>query len=44
MSNQDKGLLEAERVLGPLPMVAWCCHYIKENFVALFRRGLAPEF
>jgi hypothetical protein len=24
--------------------VAWCCHHIKENFVALFGRGLAPEF
>ncbi|OBT60104.1 hypothetical protein VE03_10593 [Pseudogymnoascus sp. 23342-1-I1] len=39
-----QGLLEAERVLRPLPIMAWCCHHIKENFVALFGRGLAPEF
>ena len=44
LSNRDKGLLLAERVLGPLASVAWCCHHVKENFVMKFGRALQPFF
>lgn len=44
LSDRDKGLLEAERVLGPHLVVAWCCHHVKENFVLKFSRSLEPLF
>lgn len=44
LSDRDKGLLEAERVLGPLVVAAWCCHHIKENFALKFSRSLGPFF
>jgi transposase-like protein len=44
ISDRDKGLLLAEPILGPLMVVAHCCHHIKENFTEKFGRGLAPLF
>jgi hypothetical protein len=44
VSDRDKGLTEAERVLGVLVVVAWCCHHLKENFTEKFGRALAPLF
>ncbi len=42
LSDRDKGLLTAERVLGPLVAVAWCCYHLKENFVQKSGRALQP--
>jgi len=36
--------MEAEKVLGVLVVVAWCCHHLKENFIEKFGRALAPLF
>jgi len=44
VSDRDKGLQEAEKALGPLVVVAWCCHHLKNNFTEKFGRGLAPAF
>jgi hypothetical protein len=44
LSDRDKGLLEVERVLGPLVVAAWCYHYIKENFALKFSWSLEPFF
>jgi hypothetical protein len=44
ISDRDKGLQEAERTLGRMVMVAWCCHHLKENFTEKFGRRLAPLF
>jgi hypothetical protein len=44
ISDRDKGLIEAEAILGSRITPAWCCHHIKENFTTKFGRGLAPEF
>jgi hypothetical protein len=44
VSDRDKGLLEAERVLGPHVVVAWCCHHLKDNFCKAHGKGLAPHF
>jgi transposase-like protein len=44
ISDRDKGLLLAEPILGPLMVVAHCCHHIKENFTDKFGRSLASLF
>ena len=44
ISDQDKGLLLAEPILGPLMIAAHCCHHLKENFIEKFGHGLAPQF
>ena len=36
--------MEAEKVLGVLVVVAWCCHHLKENFTKKFGRALALLF
>lgn len=33
ISDRDKGLMEAEEVLGPVVVRALCCRHLKENFV-----------
>jgi transposase-like protein len=32
ISDRDKGLLEAERILSPVVETAWCCLHILANF------------
>ena len=44
ISDQDKGLLEAEEVLGTLVIRAHCCWHLKENFKEKFGRGLVSAF
>lgn len=44
ISDRDKGLIEAEVVLGGRVVVAWCCHHLKENFTERFGRAMAPLF
>jgi len=44
ISDRDKGLLEAEEVLGTLIIRAHCCWHLKENFTEKFGRGLASAF
>lgn len=44
ISDRDKGLLQAEEVLGPRICRGYCCHHLKQNFVGKFGRGLAPTF
>lgn len=44
ISDRDKGLMEAETVLGTRVVRAFCCHHLKENFTAKFGRGLANLF
>jgi len=44
ISDRDKGLLEAEEVLGPQVTRAFCCHHLKGNFTDRYGRALAPAF
>lgn len=44
VSDRDKGLLEAEAVLGPRMVTAWCCYHLKTNFTEKFGRALSPLF
>jgi hypothetical protein len=44
ISDRDKGLKEAEHLLGPLVKRAYCCHHLKGNFTDKFGRALAPLF
>jgi hypothetical protein len=44
ISDRDKGLQEAESVLGPLAKIAFCCYHLKGNFTDKFGRALAPHF
>lgn len=44
ISDQDKGLLLAEPILGPQLMAAYCCHHLNENFIEKFGCSLAPQF
>ena len=44
MSDCDKKLLKAEEVLENQVVKAYCCHYLKENFVMKFECELTPLF
>ena len=44
ISDRDKGLLEADAVLGPLVVRAICCRHLRENFVERFKSPLAELF
>jgi transposase-like protein len=44
ISDRDKGLLEAEEVLGTLVIRAYCCWHLKENFTEKFGCGLVSAF
>lgn len=44
VSDRDKGLVEAEVVLGSQVTRACCCHHLKENFTVKFGRSLGPLF
>jgi hypothetical protein len=44
VSNRDKGLLEAEQVLGNRVIRAYCCRHLKENFVKQFGQSLSALF
>jgi hypothetical protein len=44
MSNHDKELLKAEKVLENQVIKAYCCHHLKENFVIKFKCELTPCF
>jgi hypothetical protein len=44
LSDRDNGLIEAEAILGPFVVPAWCCHHIKENFTTQYGKGLASYF
>jgi hypothetical protein len=44
ISDRDKGLIEADKVLGDQVQRAFCCRHLKENFIDKFGRGLEPLF
>ncbi|RDL40915.1 uncharacterized protein BP5553_00894 [Venustampulla echinocandica] len=44
ISDRDKRLAEAQRVLRPLVVAAHCCYHLKGNFTNRFRRALSPDF
>ena len=44
ISNRDKGLAKAQRVLGPLVVTAHCCYHLKGNFTEKFGWAMAPDF
>jgi hypothetical protein len=44
VSDRDKGLLEAEEVLGILVTQAYCCWHLKENFTEKLGCSLVPAF
>jgi hypothetical protein len=44
ISDRDKGLLVAERMLGPTVIAAHCCYHLRENFTEKFGRALASHF
>ena len=44
VSDRDKGLLEAEQVLGNRVTRAYCCRHLKENFTKHFGQGLSALF
>lgn len=44
ISQRDKGLLEAEKVLGPRIVPAYCCQYLEEVFTGKFGKALSLLF
>ena len=44
ISDRDKGLLEADEVLGPLVLRSYCCRHLRNNFVEKYRKGLEELF
>ena len=44
ISNRDKGLTKAQRVLGHLVATAHCCYHLQGNFQEHFGRALVPDF
>lgn len=44
ISDRDKGLLLADRVLPPTVTRAYCCQHLKENFTTKFGRALESLF
>ena len=44
VSNRDKGLAKAQRVLSLFIATAYCCYYLKGNFTKCFSQALAPNF
>jgi hypothetical protein len=44
ISDRDKGLLEAERILGPVVETAWCCLHILANFKKAGYTSVASMF
>ena len=44
MSDQDKGLMDAEAFLPACISRAYCCFHLKENFITKFSRTLADLF
>lgn len=44
ISDRDKGLLLADRVLPATVTRAYCCQYLKENFITKFGRALEVLF
>lgn len=44
ISDRDKGLINADRVLPPTVIRAFCCYHLKENFTTKFGRALEGLF
>lgn len=44
ISNRDKGLINADRVLPPTVIRAFCCQHLKENLTIKFGRALEGRF
>lgn len=44
ISHREKGLLEAEKVLGPRIVPSYCCQYLEEVFLGKFGKTLSSLF
>lgn len=44
ISQRDKGLVEAEKVLGPRIVPSYCCQYLEEVFMGKFGKTLSLLF
>lgn len=44
ISDRDKGLLEADEVLGPKILHSYCCQHLRNNFIEKFKKGLEGLF